>query len=97
MTPQQVEQEVLKVLAEEKTAVGISDKLFTPDGFFSLLASTKEERQAMVQTPLFKRAQQRFRELQFKEAAEFQQAIGPLQATELGNGYRVTIERMKTD
>lgn len=97
MTPQQVEQEVLKVLAEEKTAAGISDKLFTPDGLFSLLASTKEERVAMVQTPLFRRAQQRFRELQFKEVAEFQKAVTGLQATELGKGYRVTIERIKAE
>jgi hypothetical protein len=29
-----------------------------------------------------------------QEAAEFQQAVAPLQATELGNGYRVTIERI---
>jgi hypothetical protein len=95
MTPQQIEQEILNVLAESTTAVGISDKLFTPDGLFSRLASTEEERRAMVQTPLFKQAQRRFRELQFKEAAEFQQAVAPLQATELGNGYRVTIERIK--
>ena len=65
MTPQQIEQEILKVLAEEHTAVGISDKLFTPDGLFSLLASSKEERRAMVRTPLFAQAQTRFRELQF--------------------------------
>jgi hypothetical protein len=85
------------VLTEENTAVGISDKLFTPDGLFSLLASTEEERRAMVQTPLFKRAQKRFRELQFKEAEEFRLATANMQGSELGKHYAVKVERTKTD
>lgn len=97
MTPQQVEQEILAVLAQENTAVGISDKLFTPDGLFSRLASTEVERRAMVQAPLFRQAQKRFRELQFKEAEEFQRATATMQGTELGKHYAVKIERAKTD
>ncbi|MSU80415.1 MAG: hypothetical protein EXS16_20300 [Gemmataceae bacterium] len=62
---QQVEAKILQILAEETTAFGISDRLFTADGRFSLLASNEEERRIMVRTPLFKRTQQRFRELQF--------------------------------
>jgi hypothetical protein len=97
MTPQQIEQEILNVLAESTTAVGISDKLFTPDGLFSRLASTEEERRVMVQTPLFKHAQRRFRELQFKEAEEFQKTVNNLQGTGLTNNYRVSIERIKAE
>lgn len=96
MTPQEIEQKILNVLAQETTAVGISDKLFTPDGLFSLLASTKEERQVLVHTPLFMQAQQRFRNLQFKEAEEFQQAVSKLQGSDLEKNYTVKIERAKT-
>src|SRR6478609_7275232 len=74
MNRQQIEQEILKVLDEEQTAVGISGKLFTPDGLFSLLATSEEERRTLVQSELFKKSQKRFRELQFKEAEQFQQA-----------------------
>jgi hypothetical protein len=96
MNRQQIEQEILKVLDEEQTAVGISDKLFTPDGLFSLLATSEEERRTLVQSELFKKSQKRFRELQFKEAEQFQQATSNLQGTSLGNNYAVKIERAKS-
>lgn len=95
MNRQQIEQEIARVLAQETTAVGISDRLFTPDGLFSKLASTEEERRTMVQTPLFRQAQKRFRELQFKEAEEFRTAVSNLQETDLGKKYAVKIERTK--
>ena len=97
MAPHQIEQEILKVLAEEHTAVGISDKLFTPDGLFSLLATTEQERRIMVRTPLFKQAQKRFRELQFKEAEEFRQVTSRLNGTELEKHYAVRVERAKAE
>jgi hypothetical protein len=97
MTPQQIEDAILKVLADETTAVGISEKLFTPDGLFSLLGSTEEERRAMVQTPLFKKAQKRFRELQFKEADEFRQVVAGLENTQMGKNYRLKVERTNSD
>ncbi|MBI3822103.1 MAG: hypothetical protein HY289_05410 [Planctomycetes bacterium] len=97
MTPQEIEHAILKVLAEETTAVGVSDKLFTPEGLFSLLASTEQERRVMVQSPLFKKAQKRFRELQFKEADEFRQAVVSTGNTELGKNYRLIVERTTTD
>lgn len=92
MSRQQVEQQILVVLAEEKTAVGISDKLFTPNGLFSRLASNEEERRVLVKTPLFQKAQQRFRELQFKEAEEFRQAVSNIQGTELAQHYALKVE-----
>ena len=86
---------LLKILAEESTAVGISEKLFTPDGLFSLLASNEDERKALVSSPLYKKAQKCFRDLQFKEAGEFRNATTNLQKTPMGKEYAVKIERSK--
>ena len=96
MNTQEIEQAILKVLAEETSAVGISNRLFTPDGLFSMLAATEEERRVLVRTPLFTQAQKRFRELQFKEAEEFRHALTDMQGTDLEKNYHVKIERAKT-
>lgn len=94
MTREQIEAAVRTVLADESTALGISDKLFTPDGLFSRLASNEAERKAMVKTPLFQQAQKRFRELQFKEAEAFQTATANMQDANVGNEYAFKLERV---
>ena len=96
MTLPQVEQEIQKALAEETSAVTLSQKLFSPTGLFSLLAATEAERRVLVQTPLFKQAQQRFRELQFKEAEEFRKVVSQLQETDLAKHYALKIEGTRT-
>jgi hypothetical protein len=88
MTPQEVEQEIRNVLATESSAITLSDKLFSPAGLFSLLATTFEERKVLVVSPLFKEAQQRLRELQRQELAAFDAAL-----TQMPTGYAVKIER----
>lgn len=71
---EQVEQAVREALATETRAVPLSNCLFTPDGLFSRLARTPEERRVLVQTPLFREALRRVTELEQKEAEEFAQA-----------------------
>ncbi len=80
MFPQEIEQRILEVLAEETTALRLSERLFAPDGLFSLCASTKAERILLVQTSLFKRAQQQFRELQFNEMDRFSKQVTDFRA-----------------
>ena len=92
MTQVKIEEEILRVLSEEKTAMGVSDKLFTPDGLFSHLASNEDERRIMVNSHLFKLAQKRFRELQFKEADEFQRALSNMKGTDI---YAMKMERSR--
>jgi len=94
MTREQIEIAIRTVLAAETTALGISDKLFTQDGLFSLLASSEHERRALVKTPLFRQAQKRFRELQFKEAEAFQVATGNMNGIALGTEYAMKLERV---
>ncbi len=96
MTHQQVEARILEVLGDETTAVGLSDRLFTADGLFSLLASNEDERRAMVRTPLFKQAQKRFRELQFKEAEQFGHAVANIQGANLSTQRREKSEQLNT-
>jgi hypothetical protein len=90
---EQVEEQVREVLATETQAITLSDKLFSPNGLFSQLAGTLEERRALVRSPLFTRAQDRFRELQYQEAAAFAQTVQHARAALPEGSYRVKLER----
>ncbi len=70
-----VEQAIRAALAEETTAIALSEKLFSPGGLFSRLATSDEERRALVRGPLFKAAQQRFRELQLRDGQAFSKMV----------------------
>ena len=88
MDKERLEQEIREALAQETTAIALSEKLFSPDGLFSRLASTEDERKVLVRSPLFKAAQKRFRELQFKEADTFSKMV-----PKVPDGYVVKIEK----
>ena len=77
---EKAEQQIRETLANESQAIPLSNKLFSPDGLFSRLADTEEERRVLVQSPLFRQAQRRFRELQRTEAREFTRAMEQFQA-----------------
>ena len=59
-----IEAQIRNVLATETGSIAFSEKLFSRDGLFSLLAHNREEREALVQTPLFQEAQRRLSDLQ---------------------------------
>lgn len=59
MTPEQAEHAIRDLLRSETSGMILSNKLFTPDGLFRHLASTREEREALVKSPLFRAAQDR--------------------------------------
>lgn len=71
----EIEKQIELVLSTESSALELSDKLFGTRGLFHSLASTKAERSKLVKSPLFLRAQKRFRELQYREAAEFSKSV----------------------
>ena len=56
---ERVEQQIREVLATVTHAGPLSNQLFRPDGLFSQLARTEEERRAVAQSPLFRQAQRR--------------------------------------
>jgi hypothetical protein len=96
MTKQErVEEQIHEVLASETQAIPLSSRLFSPDGLFSHLASTEEERRILVQSPLFKQAQRRFRELQRAEIKEFARAVEQAGHTAPQGEYLVKLERVK--
>lgn len=86
---ERVEAEIRSVLAKETSAVSLSERLFSPAGLFSQLASSHEERQTLVRSTLFQEAQARFRKLQYQEADEFARAVATVP-----EGYVVKIERV---
>jgi hypothetical protein len=76
-----VVEEIERVLATETRAAPFSNRLFTPHGLFSLLASTDEERELLVESELFIRAQDRLTELELMEADRLDDsAIAPTSA-----------------
>jgi len=70
-----LEQQIRDVLRTEPDALRLSDALFRPDGLFARMASTKEERRSVTQSPLFQEAQKRLAELRRREADEFSKAV----------------------
>ncbi len=74
MKREQIEAQIRMVLATETRAIALSEALFRRGGLFSQLANSREEREALVQTPLFQEAQRRLSDLQEKEMAMWQPA-----------------------
>lgn len=89
---ERVEQQILEILATEMSAIPLSRKLFSPDGLFSKLARTKEERRELVQTDLFKKAQRRLTMLQQEEATAFTRTVQQLHDALPDGSYRLKME-----
>jgi hypothetical protein len=79
-------EEIERVLATETRPAPFSNRLFTPNGLFSLLASTDEERHALVESELFVRAQDRLSELELMEADRLDDPTIPLPSSFLHGG-----------
>lgn len=70
-----IRQQVLEILANETQAGILSDKLFSPQGLFAQVATTPEQRSAVIRDPLFRQAMARFMELQRSEAVKFEEEV----------------------
>ena len=62
-----IEQQIRNQIRCDSSAVIFSNKLFAPEGLFSRLAGTEDERRALVKTQIWKDVQQRLRELERNE------------------------------
>ena len=96
MRTQDIEQEIQRILATETSAVALSEKIFSPDGLFAKLASTYEERKALIHSALYQSALERFHELQSSEMEAFRQAVASLQGSEFAKHCAVKIEPSNT-
>lgn len=92
---EQIEQQIREVLESEEQAIPLSNKLFSPSGLFSRLASTEEERRVLVQSPLFKEAQRRFRTLQRSEVKEFARVVEQARAAAPESKYLLKLEQVE--
>ncbi len=69
MTEQEeLEKRIGELLATETDPWTLSEQLFSDAGLFSKLGKTEAERRAIIQTPLFKQALDRFHDLRDREA-----------------------------
>jgi hypothetical protein len=78
MTRDQVEAEIRRLLVDETSAIRLSNALFTPGGLFSKLFSTREEKKAVIDSPLFDEANRRLSELQLQEASRLKRPEKPV-------------------
>ncbi|MCI0637709.1 MAG: hypothetical protein L0Y72_28220 [Gemmataceae bacterium] len=77
---EQIKHNIRQVLQCETTAIGLCEKLFSPDhGLFSQLAQSEEERRTVASSSLFLEAQSRLRELQLTEATAFAKSVDQAQ------------------
>ncbi len=72
-----VEHEIRHLLATERHTVRLSNALFGQfTGLFWKIATTQDERRALVDTPLYREAQARVREFQYRDADALARAAG---------------------
>lgn len=76
-----IQLEIQRVLDAESTAYGLSAKLFGPNGLFAQAGETESQRRLIANSPLFKSAQKRLRDLQYQEASEFSKSVQGFVAT----------------
>lgn len=78
-TREQIEIEINLLLQTETRTTVLSNQLFQQEtGLFAQLASSQEERSQIVQTELFRRAQARVRDLQYRDASALAEAYQTL-------------------
>ena len=78
MSSQDIEIQIRELLGNEKNCGTLSSRLFGPQGLFALLGPTREDRQRVGMSPLFKEAQKRLRELEREQAELFRQQVKQL-------------------
>jgi hypothetical protein len=66
------ETRVQEVLAEKQTTVELSETLFGPNGLFAQVGQTREQREKLLQHPLYQKAQARLSEVRQAEVARFE-------------------------
>jgi hypothetical protein len=87
-----VEQEIRRLLATETRTTVLSNALFQQGtGLFWKIATTEAERRVLVDTPLFKDAQARVRDLQYRDADILSRATAVLRAEVPEADVRVSI------
>jgi hypothetical protein len=89
----EIEQQIREALATATSAILLSNQLFSPEGLFNQLATTQSERQVVVESALFKQAQQRLMVLRKIEAAEFARVVEHAQAGAPAEGLVLKLER----
>jgi hypothetical protein len=90
---ERIETEIRDLLATETRTTVLSNKLFQQGtGLFARLAATEDERRALVQTELFRTAQNRVRDLQYRDAEALREAVKVLQERLPHTELRVTLD-----
>ena len=72
----QIEQQIRSLIAADMDSTTFSNLLYQQGtGLFARLGPTIEERRAIIQTDLWKEAQQRLRELEARDVVRFREVV----------------------
>jgi|SRR6516165_6025717 hypothetical protein len=96
MTREEAERQIRELLASEDRAVILSNKLFTPNGLFSQLGQTLEERREVIKSDLWRDAMARMRELESREAEALDEATKVIRDRLPSSGYRVWLQPIES-
>src|SRR5207302_607253 len=88
-----IEAEIRRLLATETRTTVLSNALFQQGtGLFGRLASTAEERRTVVQSELFRTAQARVRDLEYRDSAALAKAVKVLPEQLPDTDFRLTLD-----
>ena len=90
---EQIEQQIRELLANETRAIPLSNQLFSQGALFSQLATSEEERRALIRTPLYQEARRRVSELQKEEAEAFSKIVAQTLAAQPDSGMLLKLEK----
>lgn len=90
---EQTEAEIRHLLATETRTAVLSNKLFQQGtGLFGRLWTTQDEKRAVIESELFRTAQARVRELQYRDAAVLDEVAKVLRERLPGTEFRLTLD-----
>jgi hypothetical protein len=78
MSHADLEKQIREVLATETNYWALSDKLFGPNGLFGKMGTTIDERKVIGRSPLFREAQKKIRDMEYKIAERMQRELKDL-------------------
>lgn len=71
---------VREALTEKQTTVALSEAMFGHDGLFAEVGRTQEDREKLLQHPLYQEAHARLTELRQREVAQFESRLKALES-----------------
>lgn len=95
---EQIEQQIRNLITADMDSTTFSNLLYQQGtGLFSRLGPTVEDRQAIIQTDLWKLAQQRLRELEARDVVRFREVVKKVEEYREPGSFVLKLEPAPTE